>query len=96
MYSFSFLQNAIQKYFNATQSESNMITGFYTGFLFCSGPIVSGLIIQFGIRPVVIVGTVICSITFMIASYAQSIHIIIGIYGVIGGILIIKNDKKSS
>lgn len=86
MYSFSLILVEIQQHFEANDSVANMITGYNTGFLFCSGPIVAGLTKTFGCRSVIMVGAVITSILYFLSALAPSIIYIQIFYGVFGGI----------
>jgi MFS family permease len=86
MYSFGFILNGIKEHFNATQEVANLLSSLNTGFLFCSGPIVSGLSNQFGIRPVVMGGALITASMYVASAYLPSIYYIMVAYGVVGGI----------
>jgi predicted MFS family arabinose efflux permease len=55
-------------------------------FLFCSGPIATGLISQLGCRVVVMSATVITASTYMILAFSSSIELMLGLYSVIGGL----------
>lgn len=86
MYSFGIILDEIKQELNVTDSVSNLLSSLNTGFLFCSGPIVAGLANTFGCRPVVIGGAVVTSAMYISTVFSQSIFIMMGLYGVIGGI----------
>ena len=89
MYSIGLILPHIRVNYDVAQDKVNLVNGLFTGFLFCSGPIVSGLSTQFGIRPVVIGGAIVTSACMVATAFAPSIYFIMIVYGVIGGTKII-------
>ena len=85
MYSFGIVLTDIKDYYGVSQEKANLLASLNTGFLFCSGPIVSGLSNQFGIRPVVMIGAIITSLMYVLSAYLPSIYYTMITYGVIGG-----------
>lgn len=86
MYSFGIILPYIGKHYQVNESQTNLLTSLYTGFLFCSGPIVAGLSNAFGVRPVVIAGSAITALSFVATAFSPTIIGCYIFYGVIGGI----------
>lgn len=87
MYSWGVILQPIRIFYDATNERANLLSSLNTGFLFCSGPIVSGLATQFGCRSVVMGGGFITALMYFISIYSVNINGIMGTYGVIAGIL---------
>ena len=71
--------------------------------MFFSGPIASALGNKYGIRAVVIAGSIIASIAFFLSTFAPNLDVLIFTYGVVGGqyfyhkfIHVLKNLEYSS
>jgi MFS family permease len=87
MYSFGIILDEIKVNVQADdQTLFNLLSSLNTGFLFCSGPIVAGLVNQFGCRVVVIVGAFITACMYIITAYTSSLYVMLAAYGVVGGL----------
>lgn len=86
MYSFGIVLPDIVTHYQVLQSDGNLLTSLYTGFLFCSGPIVAGLSNAFGVRSVTIGGTIVVTACFVGSAFSPDIIGLYFLYGVIGGI----------
>ena len=89
MYSWGVLLQPIRIYYGATNERANLLSSLNTGFLFCSGPIVSGLTTQFGCRVVVMGGAFITGLMYFLSIYAANIEGMFVTYGFIAGILLL-------
>lgn len=85
LYSFGLMLDEIQHHFKATELEANLVVGLNQVFLFCSGPIVAGLVNSFGCRQVIIFSGIITSSVYFFCIFSPSIVPIWAFYGVIGG-----------
>ena len=52
------------------------------------GPAVAGFANQFGIRLVIIVGSIIGSAMWVVSAYAPNIYFVMALFGFVGGLLI--------
>lgn len=86
MYSIGLILKDIREDYGVSQEIVNLLPSLNTGFLFCSGPIVSGLSNQLGVRVVVMGGAIVTSICYVACAFAPSIYFMMILYGVIGGI----------
>jgi len=86
MYSFGLITTGIKIHYEVSNKKANLITALNSGFLFCSGPIVSGLTNTFGCRIVIMGGAIITSILYFLCCLSPSIEPILFCYGVLGGI----------
>lgn len=62
-----------------------MLTSLYTGFFLLCGPLVSGVLDQFGFRFAIMGGAFLTSIMFFVSIWAPNIYVMYGTIGVIGG-----------
>ena len=85
MYSFGLLVQEIKEHYDADESSANLIISLNTGFLFLSGPIVSGLTSSFGCRSVVMCGAIVTAFLYLICVISPSIYPIWVFYGILGG-----------
>ncbi len=86
MYSFGILQQAIKDYYVISNQSANMLTSLYTGFFLLSGPLVSGIVNQFGCRVAIICGAVVTSLMFGLSALAPKIYYMYVSLGIIGGV----------
>jgi MCP family monocarboxylic acid transporter-like MFS transporter 14 len=86
MYSFGIVLNEIKIHFQVTQDVVNLVQSLNVGFLFLSGPISSGLASQFGCRVVVMISGFVFGLMYALCAFLPSIYIMIGTFGVIGGV----------
>ena len=49
------------------------------------GPIIAGFANQFGIRPVIMVGSTIGATMWMVSAFAPNIYFVMGLFGFVGG-----------
>ena len=54
-------------------------------FLTLIGPVIAGFANQFGIRPVIMVGSTIGATMWMVSAFAPNIYFVMGMFGFIGG-----------
>ena len=59
------------------------------------GPIIAGFANQFGIRPVIMVGSTIGATMWMVSAFAPNIYFVMGLFGFVGGTYIIHTYFKS-
>ena len=85
MYNYGIFLPSIADHFGINKNDAPLLTSFYTGFLFCSGPIVSGLSNAFGIRAVVISGAAVLSACLVISIFSPNFYFMCVVYGIIGG-----------
>lgn len=85
-YSFGVFLPEFVRTFGASRSKVSLIGSLLCGTYLCAGPIVSALTNKFGCRPVAMVGSVIATIAFVLATFSPSIEILILTYGVLGGV----------
>jgi len=85
MYSWGIILQPIRVFYDATNERANLLSSLNTGFLFCSGPIVSGLVSQFGCRIVVVGAGFLTGLMYFLSIFAFNIESIMGTYGVIAG-----------
>ncbi|GAA49281.1 monocarboxylate transporter 12 [Clonorchis sinensis] len=71
-----------------TQSRAILLTpgALLLGLYLILGPLVSALTNQFDFRPVAMAGAVLSTVAFLISAFANSIDLLIGGFGVLGGI----------
>jgi len=80
------ITSEIQKDFKVAQETIVLLTSFYTGFLFLSGPIVAGLANAFGIRAVAVGGGTVLALMLAASAYSPNIILMLICHGIIGGI----------
>jgi MCP family monocarboxylic acid transporter-like MFS transporter 14 len=85
MYSFGIILTHIKNDFNASQGLVNLISSFNTGFIFMSGPAIAGFANQFGIRPVIMAGSVVGASMFVLAAFSPNIYFVMASFGFVGG-----------
>lgn len=86
MYSFGIILDGIKASTGEKEDICNLLSGFNTGFLFCSGPIVAGLANQFGCRAVVMGGGVVTAAMYMLTVFGPNVWAMLITYGFIGGL----------
>lgn len=86
MYSYGIMLPPIAETYGVPTSRASMLVSLYSGFMFLSGPLVAGLSNAFGIRTVVIGGSLVTGFSFIICAYAPSILFFYLFFGVIGGL----------
>ncbi|KER22357.1 hypothetical protein T265_09528 [Opisthorchis viverrini] len=71
-----------------TQSRAILFTpgALLLGLYLILGPLVSALTNQFDFRPVAMAGAVLSTVAFLISAFANSIDLLIGGFGILGGI----------
>jgi MFS family permease len=85
MYSFGILLTAIKEHYEVSNKTANLLTSLYTGCFLLCGPLVSGLIKQFGCRVTIICGAAVTSLMFFVSIFAPNIYVMYITIGVIGG-----------
>lgn len=86
MYSFGIILDGIKASTGEKEDICNLLSGFNTGFLFCSGPIVAGLANQFGCRAVVMGGGIVTAAMYMLTVFGPNVWSMLITYGFIGGL----------
>jgi len=86
MYSMSLIWTEVQATYQVDEDTVNLMPSLYSGFLFCSGPIVSGLVAEFGARSVVMAGSTITAFVLVATALSPNIYFMMVVYGVIGGV----------
>lgn len=76
----------IQEIFNTTSSQIAWISSIMLAVMYAGGPISSVLVNNYGSRPVVIVGGLLCCIGMILASYSNSVIELYLTVGFIGGL----------
>lgn len=71
--------------FQASKSKVSLVGSLMIGTYLCAGPIVSGLVNQFGCRKVTVAGSIVAASGFIIGSFSPNLDVLILTYGVIGG-----------
>ncbi|KAK6168443.1 hypothetical protein SNE40_020974 [Patella caerulea] len=84
-YTFGIFLLEFTQAFNAPRSKISLVGSLQAGMYLCAGPIVSALTNRFGCRPVTIVGSIIATIAFLLATLSPSVEILICTYGLLGG-----------
>lgn len=86
MYTFGVILKQIGKDTDSSDKITNLLSCLNTGLLFFSGPLVSGLVNQFGVRIVVVGGGAITAFMYICTALTSSIYVMMITYGVVGGI----------
>jgi predicted MFS family arabinose efflux permease len=86
MYTFGIILEPIGKDTESSDKITNLLSCLNSGFLFFSGPVVSGFVNQFGVRSCVIGGGAITALMYMLTALTSSIYVMMMTYGIIGGI----------
>jgi hypothetical protein len=86
MYSLGILLPDIREYYGATQDQANLVISLNTGLLFLCGPTVAGLSNKFGIRTVIMVGSVCGALTFYLSTLSPNIFVMMVLFGVFAGL----------
>ena len=73
------------KEFGAGVGKTTLIGSLLVGTYLLTGPVASGLTNKYGCRAVCIVGGLIASVSFFIASFSTSINFLMLTYGVMAG-----------
>lgn len=77
---------AYQKEFGANKSAVSLIGSILIGMYLLSGPVVGGLLNNFETRRIVVCGSIIASISFVLSTFSPNIFVYYFIYGILGGI----------
>jgi len=85
MYSFGIILAAIKEHYDVSNWTANMLTSLYTGFFLLCGPLVSGVLDQFGFRVAIMGGAFLTSVMFFVSIFAPNIYVMYVTIGVIGG-----------
>ena len=85
MYSFGILLDAIKDYYEISIQKANLLTSLYTGFFLLCGPLVSGIVNQYGCRVAIISGAVVTSLMYFVSIFSPNIYFMYASIGVIGG-----------
>lgn len=86
MYSWGILLEPIKDYYEVNNQKANLLTSIYTGFFLISGPLVSGLIDQFGCRVAIMGGAFVTSLMFFISVFSPNIYVMYITIGFVGGV----------
>lgn len=86
MYSFGILLGAIKDYFVISNKSANLLTSLYTGFFLLCGPLVAGLVKQFGCQVAIIGGAFVTSLMYFVSIFSPNIYMMYMTIGVVGGI----------
>lgn len=86
MYSIGIILKEIKSYFNIPQEIANLLQSLNVGCMFLSGPLISGLVSQFGCRKVIIISSIIHSSMYILSPFLPSFYLMLVSYGVIGGL----------
>ncbi|KAL8616127.1 hypothetical protein ACOMHN_066614 [Nucella lapillus] len=84
-YSFGVFLLEFADYFQESKSKVSLVGSLLCGVYLFAGPVVSALTNRFGCRPVVMVGSVVAGLAFVLSITAPSVNILIITYGVLGG-----------
>ncbi|XP_059179086.1 uncharacterized protein LOC131958215 isoform X2 [Physella acuta] len=84
-YSFGVFLQEFVEYFKEPKSKVSLVGSLLCGTYLFAGPIVSGMTNKFGCRPVIIAGSLIATVAFILACFSTSLVMLIITYGVIGG-----------
>uniref|UniRef100_A0A2K6W4N5 MFS domain-containing protein n=1 Tax=Onchocerca volvulus TaxID=6282 RepID=A0A2K6W4N5_ONCVO len=72
--------------FRTTTMQASIAQSLLAGFYFLAGPLASGLANSFGCRLVVIAGSIITFVGFILSSFVPSLPVLYITFGIIGGI----------
>ncbi|GFO32962.1 monocarboxylate transporter 12 [Plakobranchus ocellatus] len=84
-YGFGVFLMPLVKAFNAPKSQVSLVGSLLPGTYLFAGAVVSAMTNKFGCRPVVIAGTLVSTMAFILASQSTTITMLILTYGVMGG-----------
>jgi len=85
-FSFGVLLKPLITVFESDRTTVSLVSSISTGITSIVGPIVGGLVIKFGLRPVCISGSIIAAIGFALAAQSNYLPLLILFFGIIGGI----------
>ncbi|GFU21503.1 monocarboxylate transporter 14 [Nephila pilipes] len=86
IFSYGLFLPELSRDLNESKGTLAWVGSLLAGFYLIAGPIVSGLANTYGTRPVTIIGTVVSSISFAVASFSPSVEYLCLAFGVFGGI----------
>ncbi|CAL1534048.1 unnamed protein product [Lymnaea stagnalis] len=85
-YSFGVFLNDFVEAFKEPKSKVSLVGSLLCGTYLFAGPIVSAITNKFGCRPVIIAGSIIATVAFVLATFSNGVLMLIVTYGVIGGL----------
>jgi hypothetical protein len=66
----------------------SLIGSILIGMYLLSGPVVGGLLNNFEARYIVVIGSIIASISFILSTFSPNIFVYYFVYGILGGLFI--------
>ncbi|BFZ13915.1 hypothetical protein BsWGS_16954 [Bradybaena similaris] len=84
-YSFGVFLSDFVTAFKEPKSKVSLVGSLLCGTYLFAGPVVSAMTNKFGCRPVVVTGSCIATVAFVLATFSPNIEIMMVTYGVIGG-----------
>lgn len=85
IFSFGVFLNELATVFSETKSKTAWIGSINAGTYLIVGPLVSALANTYGCRPVIIVGSIISALGFLLSAFATNIFFLCITFGVLGG-----------
>ncbi|XP_059179084.1 monocarboxylate transporter 12-like [Physella acuta] len=84
-YTFGVCLGEFERAFSAPKSTIALASSLQVGIYLLLGPVYSAVTNRFGCRKVIIIGSIIAGISFIVSSWSNGVTMLILIYGVIGG-----------
>ncbi|CAG5134291.1 unnamed protein product [Candidula unifasciata] len=84
-YSFGVFLSEFVDAFKEPKSKVSLVGSLLCGTYLFAGPVVSAMTNKYGCRPVVIAGSCIATVAFILATFSPNIEIMMLTYGVLGG-----------